>query len=177
MLSSYLLFFALTPGVLSPISAVLPASTPLDLGYRQMYDLQFKDAHTTFQAYMKARPDDPFGATSDAAAYLFDEFNRLGVLQSELFTDNERFEGRAKPSPDPGLRAKFDDAIGRSQGLADVILKRSPRDRNALLASVLNVGLDRIIWRWWKNGTCSPSPTPSVPARRRSSCWRATRPL
>ena len=137
-----LLFFALAHGVLSPISANLGPSAPLDRGYRQMYNLEFRDAHGTFQEYIKEHPEDPFGPTSDGAAYLFDEFDRLGVLQTEFFMDDEKFKGREKPSPDPGVREKFHGAIARSQRLADAALHRSPHDRNALFATVLNLGLE-----------------------------------
>lgn len=132
----------MTQGVLGPISASLPSSTPLDLGYRQMYNLEFNDAHRTFQIYLKVHPEDPFGPTSDGAAYLFDEFNRLGVLQTELFVDDDKFKGREKPSPDPSVRERFDGAIARSQQLADAILQHSPNDHNALFATVLNLGLE-----------------------------------
>jgi hypothetical protein len=107
-----------------------------------MYNLEFKDAHQTFQAYVKAHPEDPFGPTADGAAYLFDEFDRLGVLQTALFVDDEKFKGREKPTPDPGLREKFYGSIGQSQKLADAVLARSPNDRNALFATVLNLGLE-----------------------------------
>jgi hypothetical protein len=140
-LSTISLFFALAQGLLSPISPSLGPSTPLDMGYRQMYNLQFSEAHSTFQAYAKANPGDPFGPTSDGAAYLFDEFNRLGVLQSELFVDNDKFKGRDKPSPDLAVREKFNDAIAQSQKMADAILQHSPNDRNALFVTVLNLGL------------------------------------
>ena len=135
------LFFVLAQGVLSPISANL-GSAPLDRGYRQMYNLEFSDAHKTFQTYMKAHPEDPFGPTSDGAAYLFDEFNRLGVLQTELFMDDGKFKGREKPLPDPNVRKEFNGAIAQSQKVADAILQRSPNDRNALFATVLNLGLE-----------------------------------
>ena len=136
------LYFALAQGVLSPISASLGASTPLERGYRQMYNLEFSNAHRTFQNYTKAHPEDPFGSTSDGAAYLFDEFNRLGVLQTELFTDDGKFKRREKPLPDPKVREEFNGAIAKSQRLADAILQRSPKDRNALFVSVLNLGLE-----------------------------------
>src|SRR5208282_1448297 len=138
----HLLFLALAQGVLSPISASLGPSAPLDRGFRQMYNLEFSDAHNTFQTYVKAHPEDPFGSTSDGAAYLFDEFNRLGVLQTELFTDDGTFKGREKPLPDPKVREEFNGAIAKSQRLADAILQRSPKDRNALFVSVLNLGLE-----------------------------------
>jgi hypothetical protein len=136
-----LLFFALAPGLLSPISRALSPASPLDLGYRQMYNLEFSDAHTTFQVYQQSHPDDPLAPTSEAAAYLFEEFNRLGVLQTELFVDDEKFKGRQKPAPDPVTREKFNRALARSQQLADASLKRSANDRSALFATVLNLGL------------------------------------
>ena len=129
-------------GVLTPIGAFLGSTAPLDVGFRQMYNLEFRDAHGTFQTYVKQHPEDPFGATSDAAAYLFEECDRLGVLQSELFVDDGKFKGREKPSPDPVIRGKFNAAIVQSQKLADAILQRSPNDRNALFATVLNLGLE-----------------------------------
>ena len=127
---------------MSPISASLGPYAPLDLGFRQMYNLEFSDAHETFRTYIMAHPDDPFGPTADGAAYLFDEFDRLGVLQTELFVDDEKFKGRDKPSPNPTVRAEFNGAIAQSQKLADAILQRSPDDRNALFATVLNLGLE-----------------------------------
>ena len=141
-LSIPLLIFALANGVLTPIGASLGPSAPLDRGYRQMYNLEFRNAHDTFHAYSNAHPEDPFGPTSDAAAYLFDEFNRMGVLQAALFTDDEKFKDRERSLPDPRVREEFDGAIGQSQKLADAVLRRSPQDRNALFATVLNLGLE-----------------------------------
>ncbi len=135
------LLFALASGVLTPIDANLGSSAPLDRGYRQMYNLEFTGAHNTFRSYSRSHPDDPLGHTSDGAAYLFDEFNRLGVLQTELFTDDDKFMGRDKPVPDAKVRDGFYNAIGESQRLADAVLQRNPNDRNALFATVLNLGL------------------------------------
>lgn len=136
-----LFFLIMTQGLLSPIGATLRSSSPLDLGYRQMYNLEFGAAHKTFENYEQSHGDDPFGPTSDAAAYLFSELDRLGVLQTDLFVDDESFKGRDKPSPDPDVRKNFNQAIARSQRAADAILRRSPGDRNALFATVLNLGL------------------------------------
>jgi hypothetical protein len=138
----HLLFLALAEGLLSPIGATLTSSSPLDRGYRQMYNLEFSDAHRTFEAYQQVHAADPLGPTSDAAAYLFDELNRLGVLQTDLFVDDVSFWGRKKPLPDPGARKKFNEAIARSQKAALAVLERSPGNRGALLATVMNLGLE-----------------------------------
>jgi hypothetical protein len=136
------LLFAFGQGPTTPINGHLGLSFPLDKGYRQMYNLEFSGAHDTFQSYIKAHPGDPLGPASDGAAYLFDEFNRLGVLQSELFVDDERFKDRAKLAPDANARQRFYAAIEQSQRLADAVLQHSPNDRNALFATVLNLGLE-----------------------------------
>jgi hypothetical protein len=135
-------FFASAQGLLRPISDILGPSAPLDVGYRQMYNLEFSNAHATFDNYIRAHSEDPFGPTSEGAAYLFDELNRLGVLQTRLFVDDEGFRDRAKPLPDPGVREKFNAAIAQSQLLANAVLQHSPDDRNAMFATVLNLGLE-----------------------------------
>jgi hypothetical protein len=40
------------------------------------------------------------------------------------------------------VRGKFDEDIAHSQKVADAILRHSPGDRNALFATVLNLGLE-----------------------------------
>src|SRR3974390_817820 len=68
------------------------APAALDTGYRQMYNLDFPGAHHTFENWETTHPQDPLGPVSNAAAYLFAEFERLPGLESELFTATERFE-------------------------------------------------------------------------------------
>jgi hypothetical protein len=132
----------LAQAILSPVGSALKLTAPLDLGFRQMYNLEFEEAHETLQEYEQARPDDPMGPTSRAAAYLFSEFERLGILQTELFVNDDVFEGRQKPAPNPAIREGFLQALARSNQRADAALGRSANDRNALLAKVLNLGLE-----------------------------------
>jgi hypothetical protein len=113
----------------------------LDLGYRQMYDLQFNDAHKTFQSWERTHPQDALGPTSDAAAYLFAEFDRLGILQSDLFVNDKRFEKRRANPPDPAAKQAFKSALEKSTQLAEAALAKAPEDSNALFAEVMNMGL------------------------------------
>lgn len=119
------------------------ASRPslLDAGYRDMYDLRFEDAHKAFEQWQQEHPEDPFGHTSNAAAYLFSEFDRLGVLQSKFFLNDQNFTGHEKLTPDPGARQAFDGELAKSQQLADSALERAPDDCDALFAKVLDLGL------------------------------------
>ena len=121
-------------------SAVTPPAA-LETGYRQMYNLDFDGAHTVFRAWEASHPDDPIGPVSNAAAYLFAEFNRLHILESELFIDNDRFARREKQVPDPQARAAFDRELARSDEIASRILSGSPQDGNAIFAKVMADGL------------------------------------
>src|SRR5437773_5058549 len=107
----------------------------------QMYDLKFQDAHVVLERWQKSHPDDSLGPASDAAAYLFSELTRLGVLESELFTDDARYQTRAKLRPDPQMKPRFDREIERTDQLADAALQASAIDTNALFAKSLTFGL------------------------------------
>ncbi len=137
-----MLFLALTQMVWSPAGASLSPSDPLDLAYRQMYNLQFREAHATIQGFEQLHPAQPLGPTSDAAAYLFNEFDRLDVLQAELFVDDQMFKDRRKLSADPAIHAAFEKDLAESNREADAILQNSPNDRNALRAKVFDLGLE-----------------------------------
>jgi hypothetical protein len=114
----------------------------LELGYLQMYDLQFTAAHKTFADYEQVYPDDPLAPVSDAAAYLFAEFDRLKILQSEFFLHDENFRGQhQKLNADPAVRKAFDADLAKADKLAAGTLHGMPRDSNALFASVMVLGL------------------------------------
>jgi hypothetical protein len=114
----------------------------LDVGYLQMYDLQFMAAHKTFADYAQVFPNDPLAPVSDAAAYLFAEFDRLKILQSEFFVHDENFRGEhQKLSADPAVRKAFDADLAKADKLATSALHAMPRDSNALFASVMVLGL------------------------------------
>src|SRR5262249_22965264 len=68
------------------VSAARAKSPRLDRESRQMYTLHFDNAHRTLGEWKTLHPDDQRGPASDAAAYLFTEFDRLHILQSEFFT-------------------------------------------------------------------------------------------
>ncbi|MDE1178108.1 MAG: hypothetical protein PW789_16140 [Edaphobacter sp.] len=113
----------------------------LDDGYRDMYNLRFNDAHTKFQQWMTAHPADPMGPVSDAAAWLFGEFERLHIIDVQLFADQDRFDSRSKLSPDANVRRSFDDRLGQASTLADAVLKNNPHDARALYVKTLISGM------------------------------------
>jgi hypothetical protein len=123
------------------VSTLRADSTQLDLGYRQMYNLQFDDAHRTFQEWDRQHPEDPMGPVSQAAAYLFAEFDRLKILQSEFFSNDRKFLDGRSATPDPALKAKFDSALEQARQRARAKLARNPQDADATFAEILRLGL------------------------------------
>lgn len=113
----------------------------LDAGFRQMYNLQFADAHKTFAEYEHHNPTDPIGPIGDAAAYLFSEFDRLKILQAEFWTEDNNFLDFHKPDADPAIRNQFEAALARSRQLSEARMKTSPEDSDSLFASCLRLGL------------------------------------
>ncbi len=113
----------------------------IERGYQEMYNLDFGTAHGTFQAYEQAPPEEPIGYVSNAAAYLFSEFDRLHILESDLFTNDQKFEHRGKVAPDPEVKTEFESELAKSDAAANKILAQKPDDKNALFAQVLANGL------------------------------------
>jgi hypothetical protein len=114
----------------------------IDAGYRQMYNLEFDAARRTFTAWKAQNPNDPVGPASMAAAYLFAEFDRLNILQSEFFVDDKNFRGEHRELGSlPEVRVSFDREIGEAQRIAARRLASNPRDTTALFATILTLGL------------------------------------
>jgi hypothetical protein len=112
----------------------------LDQGFHEMYNLHFPEAHAIFAKYMVEHPEDPMGPVSDAAAYLFSEFHRTGVLDMQLFTNDTNYL-QHKIVPDPAVKKAFDAALDKADGLSDAVLAQHPNDATALFAKTLTFGL------------------------------------
>jgi hypothetical protein len=106
-----------------------------------MYNLDFAAAHKTFEEWETLHPDDPLGAASNAAAYLFAEFERLHILEFDLFTDNRRIQNAEKRIADPANKSAFEAELAKADRIAEKTLSQSSEDRNALFAKSLTDGL------------------------------------
>jgi hypothetical protein len=113
----------------------------LDIGFHQLYNLDFDGAQQQFAAYEQERPKDPLGPAAEAAGLVFAELNRLGILESRFFADDDAFRSRPKPKPDPDAYTRFVATIERAQSLAQHQLATQPKDANSLLALALAAGL------------------------------------
>jgi hypothetical protein len=120
-----------------PAAPAWSAENAIQLGYRHMYNLEFAEAHHSFAQWESAHPEDPLGPVSDAAAYLFAEFDRMHILQSEFFTHDQHFYTDHKLTPDPVLKKNFEAALEAARKLA----LRDPSNPDCMFATLLVSGL------------------------------------
>jgi len=142
-------------GLTLPLCGGVQTKPLLVTGYRQMYNLDFGAAHVTFAKHMAQHPEDPMGPVSDAAAFLFSEFDRLHILQGEFFLHDENFRSKHKLAPDAAANQLFERRLAEGEALAQRRLSADPRECNALFASVLVRGLRSDYYglierRYWK---------------------------
>lgn len=116
-------------------------NSALDRGFTGLYNLDFTGAQNDFASWQRMHPEDPLGPASEAAGYLFSEFNRLGVLEAQFYESDNAFFDRPKLNADPALRGRFQSAIDRTESLARAKLAKDTHDRNALFALTLSSGL------------------------------------
>lgn len=117
------------------------APSALDEGFTGLYNLDFTRAQEDFVRWENQHPDSPMGPVSEAAGFLFSEFNRLGVLEAQFYENDSAFEKRAKLDADPAVRERFQTAITRAEQLAHSRLTKDSKDRDALFALTLCSGL------------------------------------
>jgi hypothetical protein len=113
----------------------------LDQGYFDMYNVNFPAAHQVFEQWLAQHPQDGLAAASDAAAYLFGEFDRLHIIDVQLFADQSKFDSRGKLTPDPAARKAFDDRTAQALRLADAALQKNPKDARAFYTKTLVYGM------------------------------------
>lgn len=122
----------------------IPRTAPvslLDQGFSGLYNLDFTGAQKDFTRWQQQHPDNPLGPVSEAAGFLFSEFNRLGVLEAQFYEKDSTFVARSKRQADPAVRSQFQNAISRSETLAHARLAKDANDRDALFALTLASGL------------------------------------
>lgn len=113
----------------------------LAAGYCHMYNLEFASAHDVFAEWQRLHPQDPLGPVSDAAAFLFSEFDRLHILEAEFFTNDKNFENQKQLTPDPQVKQKFDAQLEKTKELIRTRLSQDAKDTNAMFANILMLAL------------------------------------
>jgi hypothetical protein len=134
--------FAQSPQPAATIGPIRLSDQPeIDAGFRLLYELKFPQARAKFTDWEVRHPQEALGPAAEAASYLFEEFDRQGVLTSEFFLDDDRLLGGVQEKPDPIMREAFNNADRKAQDLAHARLKSNPSDADALFALTISTGM------------------------------------
>ena len=111
--------------------------------FNRLYNYDFTTAHAMLDERQRADPADPLPYSVRAAAYMFSEFERLRILETDFFIDDENMvDGQGhRQKPDPEVRRRLFATLDDAGARAKVILAADPNHRRALLAMVMAAGV------------------------------------
>ncbi|MGO4885450.1 MAG: hypothetical protein ACLP59_32205 [Bryobacteraceae bacterium] len=136
-------FFLSIPltGAPPPAGACGADSPEISEAFDQLYNFNFPAAHADINRYIAQHPQEPLGYAIRAAAYLFYELDRLGILESQFLVSDKRIAEKHELRPDQEVRAKFMKAVDDAQSRAEAALRANPQDRQALFSMSIVEGV------------------------------------
>jgi hypothetical protein len=123
------------------LQAGICRASSLDLAFERLYNFDFPGAQRNIDANIAANPTDPLSYAVRASALLFQEFDRMQILEGEFFADDKRLIDKKRIKADPNLKARIFQCIAEAQRLAQARLAKNPQDADALFAMSLASGL------------------------------------
>lgn len=135
--------FLLCLGALA-LPASAPAATEAEYtrqGHDHYFNLEHDEAVASYRKALDLNPADPNTYNHIATAILFRELNRLGMLETSAFKEDNKFLDREKPQPDPQAAEKVREYLFEGRRRAETILETKRRDRMAWFALAQNYGL------------------------------------
>lgn len=115
------------------LAAATP-QTPADVAFQRLYNADFAGAHRVLDDALRQDSSNPLFHSVRAAAYHFSEMDRLRILETDFFMDDDNISSKKKLSPDPNIRIRLFSSIERARSLAQARLATHPDDRDALFA-------------------------------------------
>lgn len=107
----------------------------------RLYNFDFEGTFEILDQHRAENPEEPIGASIRAAAYLFEELDRMKILEAEFFEEDKRIAAEEGLEPDPVIRENLMAALDLAEQLSDARLAEDPDDRDALFALTLKEGV------------------------------------
>jgi len=103
-------------------------------GFEHYYDADYDRAAKDFEKALAAHPDDPAAVNHLLSAVMFGELNRIGALDTSLYSNNTFLDQKREYVLDPQVKQRIQELETRALQLAEGRLKRDPADIQALYA-------------------------------------------
>ncbi len=102
--------------------------------FQRFYMLDYDGAEHGFQAVAAAHPGDPLATDFLLDTAIFRELTRLDALDTTFYANDGFLSGKHALNEDPGARDRIRELQAEAQNQADALLKKNPRDLDALYA-------------------------------------------
>lgn len=108
---------------------------------QRLYNFDFAGSNRILDAAAAEDAASPLPQVFRAASLLFEELDRLMILEGEFFADDKRIIEKKKLSADPAIRAAFFDRIEKARQRAQQRLAADGNDTAGLFALSVAAGL------------------------------------
>jgi hypothetical protein len=122
--------------------STIPLQSPIDQAFHRMYNFDFAGAHAILDEEIRDHPDAPLGHSVRAALLLFSEFDRLKILETDFFSNDDQVTDKKKLKPEPAVRTHIFAETAEARKWASARLAVDPQDRDGLLAMSMAVGVE-----------------------------------
>jgi hypothetical protein len=118
-------------------------TTAIDRAFTRIYNLDFPGSFGILDEHGRQEPEDPLTPAVRAVTLLFMELQRLHVLESQFFlNDDNMVDGSDHPTADPAVKRRLDGYLAEARQSAERRLAKSPGDVDGLFTVCLTVGVE-----------------------------------
>ncbi len=110
-------------------------------GHDHFFNLEYEEAARDYALLIGQNPQDPQAYNHLAAAQLYQELHRLGLLESSALRGDNEFLRQARPAPDAQAKQRFEATLAQGRKAAEALLASNPRQELALFALGTNYAL------------------------------------
>jgi tetratricopeptide (TPR) repeat protein len=111
------------------------------IGFENYYNADYEHAANAFEKVLDAHPDDPAAVNHLLSAVMFGELNRIGALDTSLYSNNSFLEQKREYVLDPKVKQHIQELENRALKLAETRLQQDPNDVEALYARGVTRGM------------------------------------
>jgi hypothetical protein len=117
------------------------SGSPIRQALNRMYNFDFPGANRILDSHIRAEPDDSTAFTFRAASLLFQELDRLSILEGEFFADDKRLIEKKQLKADPVVKRQFYEFIESGRRRARHRLVTDPDHIYSLFTMCISAGL------------------------------------
>lgn len=116
-------------------------SVPVLEALNRLYNFDFGGANRILDSRIQSQPNDTLAYAFRAASVMFQEMDRLMILEGEFFTDDKKIIEKKKLQNDPALQREFYRYVDLAKRQAQNRLASQPADPESLFAMSVASGL------------------------------------